>query len=270
MAERATGTLTWVKPARRRRQAQQETCCTPVKIVDLDQLKAVCSNCALREICLPMGLAPEEVERLDHLVAMRRRTARGEALYRAGDEFGALYAVRSGFFKTSVVVEDGRDQVTGFYMPGEILGLDGIGTERHAVDTIALEDSEVCVIPFARLEELSQDVRGLQSQFHKLMSREIVRDQGIMMLLGTMRAEERIAAFLLNLSQRFTARGFSRAEFNLRMTRAEIGSYLGLKLETVSRILSRLQNEKLIAVNQRLVRILDVEGLRKLLGRECD
>ena len=235
--------------------------------LDLHHLRAVCSGCSLRELCLPMGLAPDELARLDQLVYTRRRVKRGESLYRSGDAFASIYAVRSGFFKSGVVLEDGRDQVTGFHMPGEILGLDGIGTERHTCGATALEDSEVCVIPFARLEEVSREVRTLQHQFHKVMSREIARDQGVMMLLGTMRAEERLAAFLLNLSQRFVARGYSPAEFHLRMTREEICSYLGLKLETVSRVFSRFQEAGLVAVRQKLIRILDPDGLRALLGR---
>jgi CRP/FNR family transcriptional regulator, anaerobic regulatory protein len=239
----------------------------PARQLDLNHLRAVCSGCSLRELCLPMGLAPDEVERLDQLVYTRRRLKRGDSLYRAGDGFGSIYAVRSGFFKSSVVLEDGRDQVTGFHMPGEILGLDGIGTEHHTCGATALEDSEVCVIPFSRLEEASREIRTLQHQFHKVMSREIVRDQGVMMLLGTMRAEERLAAFLLNLSQRFVARGYSPSEFHLRMTREEIGSYLGLKLETVSRVFSRFQEAKLVTVQQKHIRILDPDGLRALLAR---
>jgi CRP-like cAMP-binding protein len=159
--------------------------------------------------------------------------------------------VRSGFFKTDVLIEDGRDQVTGFQMTGELLGLDGISSEIHTCNAIALEDSEVCAIPFSHLEGLSRQIHTLQHHFHKVMSREIVRDHGVMMLLGTMRAEERLAAFLLNLSQRFKARGYSPAEFNLRMSRDEIGSYLGLKLETVSRAFSHFQEEGLLAVHQR-------------------
>jgi CRP/FNR family transcriptional regulator len=237
------------------------------KPIDLHHLRVACSGCSLRELCLPMGLTDEEIERLDRLVYTRRRVKRGESLYRSGDGFGSIYAVRSGFFKSSVVLEDGRDQVTGFHMPGEILGLDGIGSERHTCGATALEDSEVCVIPFTRLEEVSREIRSLQHQFHKVMSREIVRDQGVMMLLGTMRAEERLAAFLLNLSQRFVARGYSPSEFHLRMTREEIGSYLGLKLETVSRVFSRFQEAGLIAVQQKHIRILDPDGLRALLAR---
>ena len=232
------------------------------------QLKSVCSSCSLRELCLPMGLSPEDVERLDQLVYARRKVKRGEGLYRAGDPFSAIYAVRTGFFKSDVILEDGRDQVTGFHMPGEIMGMDGIGTDTHSCNAIALEDSDVCVIPFSRLEELANEVRGLQRQFHKVMSREIVRDQGVMMLLGSMRAEERLAAFLLNLSQRFVARGYSPCEFHLRMTRDEIGSFLGLKLETVSRLFSKFQEDGLIGVQQKHIRIRDTVGLKNILGQD--
>ena len=240
----------------------------PVAKVNLKQLQTHCSYCSLRELCLPMGLSEEEVEHLDRLVSNRRQLKRGDCLYRNGDAFASIYAVRSGFFKSRVTSDDGRDQVTGFHMPGEIIGMDGIGTERHTLDTVALEDSEVCVIPFARLEEISHEVKNLQRQFHKVMSRELVRDQGVMMLLGTMRAEERVSAFLINLSQRFLARGWSPSDFHLRMTREEIGSYLGLKLETVSRLFSRFQEEGLVSVQQKHIRILDVPGLKKIVGQE--
>jgi CRP/FNR family transcriptional regulator len=222
-----------------------------------------CATCNLRELCLPCGLQAQDMARLDEVVYTRKRVKRGETLYRSGETFESLYAVRSGFFKASVVLEDGRDQVTAFHMAGEIVGMDGIGTERHSADVIALEDSEVCVIPYGRLEE-----SGLERQLHKVMSRELVRDQGLMMLLGTMRAEERLAAFLLNLSQRFVARGYSPNEFHLRMTRDEIGSYIGLSLETVSRLFSRFQADDLISVQQKHIRILDVEGLRAVMVHE--
>jgi CRP/FNR family transcriptional regulator len=221
-----------------------------------------CGSCNLREVCLPRGLTGDSQALLDDIVYTRKRVRRGDTLYRAGTAFDSLYAIRSGFFKSRVVLEDGRDQVTGFYMAGEILGTDGIGTDSHAADLIALEDSEVCVIPYERLEQ-----PDLQRQLHRVMSREIVRDQGVMMLLGTMRAEERLAAFLLNLSQRFLARGYASDEFHLRMTREEIGSYLGLSLETVSRLFSRFQDEGLITVQQKHIRILHVAGLKALMTR---
>jgi CRP/FNR family transcriptional regulator, anaerobic regulatory protein len=241
-----------------------------VPILNLDRLKTACSACSLRELCLPIGLSPGEVDKLDSLVRLRRPYKRGEHVYRAGDKFDTLYAVRTGFFKNSLLNEDGRDQVTGFFMTGELMGLDGIGTEHHTCDAVALEDSEVCVISFSRLEELSREIQALQHHFHKVMSREIVRDHGVMMLLGSMRAEERLAAFLLNLSQRFTARGYSPSEFYLRMTCEEIGSYLGLKLETVSRIFSKFQEIGAVAVQQKHIRITDIAKLRDLVGqRPC-
>lgn len=230
------------------------------------QLKSSCSNCGLRELCLPIGLSADEIERLDQLVYARRKVKRGEDLYRVGDSFGAIYAIRSGFFKNELVFEDGREQVMGFHMPGDILGIDGIGGDRYACNAVALEDSEVCVIPFSRLEDISRKVRGLQHKFHQFMSREMVRDQGVMLLLGSMRAEARLAAFLLNLSRRFEARGYSASEFSLRMTREEIGSFLGLKLETVSRLFSKMQDENLVAVLQKHIRIRDAAGLRKIVG----
>ena len=236
--------------------------------ISLNSLRAACSQCNLRELCLPYGLSEQEVRKLDSMVAAKRRLRRGQHMYRAGDPFEAIYAIKTGFFKTDVLLEDGRDQVTGFQMAGEILGMDGIGTEAHTCNAVALEDSEVCVIPFNQLEQLSSEIRALQHHFHKVMSREIVRDHGVMMLLGTMRAEERLAAFLLNLSQRFTARGYSPQEFHLRMTREELGSYLGLKLETVSRAFSRCQEEGLIAVQQKHIRILSIAGLKHLMTHQ--
>lgn len=235
--------------------------------VSIPRLKTACSNCSLRELCLPIGLSDEEMDKLDSLVFLRRPVKRGDYLFRVGEPFDSLYAARAGFFKTKLLLEDGREQVTGFHMAGELMGMDGIGTERHTCDAVALEDSEVCVIPFDRLEGLSREVEALQHHFHKVMSREIVREHGVMMLLGSMRAEERLAAFLLNLSQRLQTRGYSPTEFNLRMTREEIGSYLGLKLETVSRVFSRFQEEGLISVQQKNIRIVSTTGLREMVGR---
>jgi CRP/FNR family transcriptional regulator len=232
--------------------------------------QVACSSCNLRELCLPVGLNREDLERMDALVATRRSGPRGEMLFRAGDDFESIYAVRTGFFKTCVSSEDGRDQVTGFQMAGELLGLDGISNDRHSCDAEALEDSQVCVIPFEQLELMSREFTDLQRQFNKIMSREIVRDHGVMLLLGSMRAEERLAAFLLNLTQRLHARGFSASSLILRMTREEIGSYLGLKLETVSRTFSKFQDEGLLEVKQRQIRILNQVGLQQLInGAAC-
>ncbi|MFM2240554.1 MAG: hypothetical protein RJA69_1928 [Pseudomonadota bacterium] len=229
-------------------------------------IKVACSNCNLRELCMPVGLSESDMQRIDDIVATRRKIKRGTPLFRNGERFTSLYAIRTGFFKTCVATEDGRDQVTGFQMAGEIIGLDGIVNDQHTCDAVALEDAEVCVMPFERIEDLSREVTSLQHHVHKIMSREIVREHGVMLLLGSMRAEERLAAFLLNLVQRLHARGFSQSELILRMTRDEIGSYLGLKLETVSRTFSKFVDEQLVEVKQRYVRILNAEGLRLIVN----
>ena len=231
-------------------------------------IKVACSNCNLRELCMPLGLNEEELKRLDDLVATRRKIARGDSLYRNGERFSALYAIRTGFFKTTVAVEDGRDQVTGFQMAGEVIGLDGIVSEHHTCDAVALEDAEVCVMNFDRIEDLSREINALQRHVHKIMSREIVREHGVMLLLGSMRAEERLAAFLLNLVQRLHARGISKSELILRMTREEIGSYLGLKLETVSRTFSKFVEEGIVEVKQRHVRILNSDALKLIVNSQ--
>jgi CRP/FNR family transcriptional regulator len=233
----------------------------------LARLKTSCATCSLHVLCLPAGLDSEETEHIERVVKQRRRVKRGEYLYRSGDRLESLFAIRSGFLKSCVLYEDGREQVTGFHMMGEVIGLEGISHERHTCDASALEDSELCDIPFARLEELTRQIPSLQRHFHRMMSREIVHDHGQMLLLGSMRAEERLAAFLVNLSQRFAARGYSAREFHLRMTREDIGSYLGLKLETVSRVFARFQSDGLIDIHNRHVRLMDNEQLRKLVGR---
>ena len=236
----------------------------------LEPFKVACSSCNLRELCLPVGVSNEQMVRLDQTVASRSAVARGEALFRSGEAFSSLFAARAGFFKTCVSSEDGRDQVTGFQMAGELLGLDGIGSDRHTCDAVALEDSQVCIVPYHQLEDLSRELPDLQRHFHKIMSREIVRDHGVMLLLGSMRAEERLAAFLLNLTQRLRVRGFSGNSLILRMTREEIGSYLGLKLETVSRAFSHFQEAGLLTVKQRHIEVLKPDGLQNLVnGTAC-
>ena len=229
------------------------------------KFEVTCSSCNLREMCLPAGLCAEDLERIENVVYARRRLKRSESLFNAGDGFSAVYAIRSGFFKTSLLDHDGREQVTGFFMGGELLGLDGIGGAHNGTAS-ALEDSEVCVLPYALIEDLSREIPALQRQLHAVLAREIARDHGVMMLLGSMRAEERLATFLLNLSRRFVRRGYSSTEFHLRMTRDEIGSYLGLKLETVSRLFSAFQKDGLIDVQQKHVRIREIGGLERVLA----
>lgn len=232
----------------------------------LDVSKVACSNCNLRELCMPLGLSPDELARIDELVTTRRKIKRGTTLFCNGEKFTSLYAIRTGFFKTCVTTEDGRDQVTGFQMAGEIIGLDGIVNDHHTCDAVALEDAEICVMPFNRIAEISREVDALQHHVHKIMSREIVREHGVMLLLGSMRAEERLAVFLLNLVQRLHARGFSQSELILRMTREEIGSHLGLKLETVSRTFSKFADDGIVDVKQRHISILDIDALKHIVN----
>ena len=223
-----------------------------------------CSSCNLKELCLPGGCL-DDMAKMEDIVYARRKVKRGDTLFNAGDEFTAVYAIRTGFFKTCLVDGEGREQVTGFFMGGELLGLDGMGTGRHNSTAVALEDSEICVMPFAMIEKMAREIPSLQRHLHSVLAREIVRDHGVMMLLGSMRAEERLSAFLSNLSKRFVRRGYASNEFHLRMTREEIGSYLGLKLETVSRLFSQFQKDGLIEVQQKHVRIVDIHKLERVL-----
>jgi CRP/FNR family transcriptional regulator, anaerobic regulatory protein len=226
-----------------------------------------CSSCALRELCLPVGISDATMVQLDALVGAQRSLRRGETLLRAGDPFKAIYAVRAGFFKTRIASPGGRERVTGFQMAGELLGLEAIGGGAYLTDAVALEDSQVCSISYAQLERLAQEFVELQRQFHRVMSREIASDCGLRVLLGSKRSEALVGAFLLDLGERLQARGFSRTDLILRMTREDIGSYLGLKLETVSRAFSSLQAQGLLDVSLREVRVLDEVALRELVER---
>ena len=232
----------------------------------LPALKVVCSKCSLRELCLPVGLESADLQKLDAAIERRARIAAGKHVYRVRDSFNALYAVRSGFFKTYEINNDGREQINGFHMTGEIMGLDAISADNHTCNAIALEDCEVCVIPFHRLEELAHDIPSLMRQIHRLMSREIAADHHMMLLLGTRSAEEKLAAFLLNLSERLDARGLSPTVLRLSMSREEIGNYLGLKLETVSRTFSKLQDDGVLKVERRNLTLTDFPALRRLAG----
>jgi len=240
---------------------------TSAPVISIRDLKVHCSTCSMRELCLPMGLDPEDLHKVEALLGARVKLRKGDALYRTGEAFTALYAIRIGSLKTTVLAEDGREQVSGYHMLGDIIGLDGIGIESHGCQATALEDTEVCVLPFERLEEVARAVPPLQHNLHRLLSKEISRDQNVMLLLGSMRAEERLAVFLLSLADRYKRRGYSSTEFVLRMTREEIGSYLGLKLETVSRLFSRFQDEGMIQVQGRAIKLLDPAALKQLVGQ---
>lgn len=228
-------------------------------------LRTPCSSCLVRDLCLPCGMTGSDVERLDSLMFGRRKVRAGQTLYREGDRFQFIYAVRSGTFKAGLALADGSEHVSGFYMAGEVMGLDGVAHGRHASSAAALEDTEVCAIPYSHLTGLAAGSAGVQLAVSRLMSREIVQKHSLMMLLGSMNAEERLAAFLLNLAQRLKARGYSASDFHLRMSRAEIGSYLGMSLETVSRTFSAFEQQRLLEVDKRHIGILDPQGLARML-----
>jgi CRP/FNR family transcriptional regulator, anaerobic regulatory protein len=224
-----------------------------------------CSDCSLDQLCLPVGVGIEDLDRLDGIVRRKRPLRRGDCLFRAGDPFRAVYAVRSGSLITCVGSEDGREHVTGFHLPGELVGLDAISTGSYPTTARALETSSICEVAYEDLAVLSRKIDGLQRQMMRLMSREIVQDREMMVLLGGLSAERRVAALLRNLARRFGQRGFSAQAFRLSMSRAEIGSYLGLALETVSRVFTRLQADGLLAVDRRQVRIVDPGRLDRLV-----
>jgi CRP/FNR family transcriptional regulator, anaerobic regulatory protein len=223
-----------------------------------------CSTCALKKLCLPMGLDDVGVSRLDEIIGRRRRIARGESLYKLGDPFKNIYAIRFGHFKTYQLNPTGEQQTTGFQMAGELLGMEAISAEKHNCEAVALEDSEVCEIPFAKLETLLGQMPMLLRHFHRIMSQEITREQSVMLLLGNMRAEQRFAVFLTNLSARYAARGYSSSSFQLRMSREDIGNYLSLTIESVSRLLANFKKQGWLKVDKREVELLDPALLKSL------
>jgi CRP/FNR family transcriptional regulator, anaerobic regulatory protein len=223
-----------------------------------------CSTCRLRDVCMPVGLTSQQMAQIDHMVSTRVKVPRGRLLFRAGGQFKSLYSVRTGFFKTTIGTSDGREQVTGFYMSGELLGLDGIVQSQYTCNARALEDADVCVLHMHELNDLMAYVPPLQQHLQKIMSREIVQEHDHLFLLGSMQAQARVASFLLNLLHRLHQRGQAANELLLRMTREEMGSYLGLTIETVSRTLSKLAKSGVIAVDQRHIRVLQSQALHDL------
>jgi CRP/FNR family transcriptional regulator len=216
------------------------------------------------QLCLPLGLDDADLSQLDQAIGRLHRVAREERVFRMGESFRNLYAIRYGHFKTCQLGADGVQQVTGFQMAGELLGMDAISAARHQCDAVALEDSEVLELPFSRLEELLGHAPALLHRFHLIMGQEITREQNLLLLLGNMRAEQRFAVFLVNLATRYAARGYSSTSFQLRMSREDIGNYLGLTIESVSRLLSRFRKQGLILVERRDITLLEPELLRAM------
>jgi len=226
--------------------------------------QASCNNCRLSSLCLPLSLHIEDVDRLDQIVQRGRPLQRGDRLYRAGERFQSLFAIRSGSVKASTLNEQGEEQVTGFYLPGELVGMDGIAEELYTNSVVALETASVCEIPFHLMEDLSLKIPSLQRHLFQVLSREITQDQQMLSLLSKNNAEERVAALLLSLSKRHQLRNLSASQFQLPMSRTDIGNFLGLTIETISRVFRRLQQQGVMTVDKKQVHILDMEQLRIL------
>jgi CRP/FNR family transcriptional regulator len=242
-----------------------------VRTADVARLRAVdpngmgCSACGSLPFCLPAGAPRETSWQLEELVSQRVRLRKGEVLVRTGEPFAALYTIRTGSCKSVVTTPAGQQQIAGYHITGDILGAEAIFAGAYDATVTALEDSEFCVLPFDRMEALARRNGDFQHRLSALLSREIARERRVMLLLGTMRAEQRLASFLLDLAERYRVRGYSSCEFVLRMTREEIGSHLGLKLETVSRLFSRFHQDGLIRVQGREVKLLDRGALQQLV-----
>ena len=232
--------------------------------------QAHCKDCSLASLCLPLSLNLEDMDALDEIVKRGRPLKKGEFLFRQGDAFNSVFAVRSGALKTFSLSDSGDEQITGFHLPSELVGLSGMDSETYPVSAVALETTSVCEIPFERLDELSVQLPQLRRQLMRIMSREIRDDQQMMLLLSKKTADERIATFLVNLSARFRARGFSANQFRLAMSRNEVGNYLGLAVETVSRVFTRFQQNKLLEAEGKEVHILDPIELCALAGGNLD
>ncbi|MVW75641.1 fumarate/nitrate reduction transcriptional regulator Fnr [Pseudomonas xionganensis] len=232
--------------------------------------QAHCKDCSLASLCLPLSLNMEDMDALDEIVKRGRPLKKGEFLFRQGDAFNSVFAVRSGALKTFSLSDGGDEQITGFHLPSELVGLSGMDSEIYPVSAVALETTSVCEIPFERLDDLAMKLPQLRRQLMRIMSREIRDDQQMMLLLSKKTADERIATFLVNLSARFRARGFSANQFRLAMSRNEIGNYLGLAVETVSRVFTRFQQNQLLEAEGKEVHILDPIELCALAGGNLD
>jgi len=230
----------------------------------LIHVKSACETCRVRELCLPTSLDEQDVSLMDNLVMRRESLDKGDYLYRSRDAFKGIYALQYGAIKTYGVTLQGREQITGFHLAGEVLGLDAIDGEIHPCNAVALEKTEVCQIPFEKLEELSQGIPSLLHNLSRVMSREILREEHVLMMLGGTTAEQRIVRFILNLQQRMAKREIMGNSFRLCMSRQDISNYLGLALETVSRQFTQLQEKKILDIHNRYITVLQPEVLQQL------
>jgi CRP/FNR family transcriptional regulator, anaerobic regulatory protein len=223
-----------------------------------------CQACSLYRLCLPLGLHNKDLAQLDKIIKRKQSHQRGETLFTTEQPFKSLYVVRSGSFKTTISTSNGRDQVTSFYFPGEFIGLDALYQASYQSNAKALETSSVCEIPFDALQELGKEMPQLQIQLLSRLSKELSGDKSLMLLLGKKTADEKLATFLLSLSKRFSDRGFSANEFQLMMSRGDIANHLGLAVETVSRVLTRLQEEGLITITGKQTSLRDLDKIKAL------
>ncbi|MFC4654472.1 fumarate/nitrate reduction transcriptional regulator Fnr [Rheinheimera marina] len=226
-----------------------------------------CQHCGFSQLCLPFTLSTTELDTLDEIIERKKPYHKSDYLFESGKKLTALYAVRSGSFKTYTLTESGEEQITGFHLPGDVIGFDAIGEQQHPSYAQALETAMVCEIPFSQIDQLMDQLPKLRQQLMRLMSQDISGDQQMLLLLNRKNAEEKLAAFLANLANRFGNRGFSRKEFRLSMTRGEIGNYLGLTVETISRLLGRFHKDELILVDGKLITIVDPDALQQLAGQ---
>lgn len=226
-----------------------------------------CNQCSLSNICLPMAVSQDDLYRLEAVVNRGKIFDRGELVFRQCDPFKACFAVQGGAIKTYIVSEDGEKQLTGFYLPGEVIALDSVDTDHYSCSAEALERSSLCEIPLNRLEELAARIPSLQHHFFQLMSREIQSSQQMSVMLNRKTAEERLATFLLSLSSRFYRRRLSPTQFRLPMARHDIANFLGLAVETVSRVLTRFQKQELVCFRGRDCTLLDIDGLRDIVHK---
>ena len=232
---------------------------------DIEEIRVSCQNCTLAHLCLPHGLEQKDLEKLDRIVERNTPYHRGEHLYRPGQKSHALFAVRSGALKAYCITENGAEQVLGFMLPGELTGLDGLARGRYASASVALETSSVCELPLDKLTTLCNELPGMHEQIMRIVGKEITTDQEMLILLGKHNAEERLASFLLSLSLRYQKRGLSAEVFCLPMSRQDIGNYLGLAIETVSRLFARFQEEEILTVKRKLITIRRRQALVELV-----
>jgi CRP/FNR family transcriptional regulator len=226
----------------------------------------VCQDCSLYRLCLPLGLHNDDLVQLDQIINRSQTFKRGQSLFTADAKFDALYVVRSGSFKTTTSTSNGREQVTGFYFPGEFIGLDAIHEQFYQSNAKSMESSTVCALPYENLQEIGKDMPQLQIQLLSRLSKELSGDKSLMLLLGKKTAEEKLATFLLSLSKRFKERGFSATDFQLSMSRGDIGNHLGLAVETVSRLFSRFQDEGLVEIHGKSISLSNKQALEDLCG----